>query len=109
MTRRTLDPRYHWIDSSTGWLLMWDISVIGKVDNTGAWRVDWRGHRHGGQMRSPAQARRFMERWLAARRPLPPRCKRQKRSEVRHISKVLERRLQLHCLPPHERTEELAF
>lgn len=65
-------PRYTWNHNRGDWLLFWEGNVVATVTDGGKFSVTWRGHQHSGFVRSAALARKFIDRWLAARPPLPP-------------------------------------
>lgn len=68
----TLRPRYDWQPTRSGWALSWRGSVVAGVEGDGVFWVSWRGFHHSGHVRSVRLAKRFIDRWLAARPPLPP-------------------------------------
>ncbi|SEL94669.1 hypothetical protein SAMN05428989_2951 [Pseudoxanthomonas sp. GM95] len=67
-----IEPRYNWQASRGGWALFWKGSMVAGVEPDGVHWVTWRGIRHSGHIRSVKLARRCIDRWLAARPPLPP-------------------------------------
>lgn len=69
-------PQYSWQRSTNGWLLMWRGSAVAGVEGDGVYWVRWREVSHSGHLRSVSLARRFIDRWLAARPPWAPVKKR---------------------------------
>lgn len=52
--------------------MLWEGNIVAKVEEGGQFWGSRRRIRHRGGVRSARLARRFIERWLAARPPLPP-------------------------------------
>lgn len=59
---------YAWRRAAGITLLMWHGQAVGAVYPGGRYWLRWRRKEHAGMAASPAQAMRFMARWLAARR-----------------------------------------
>ncbi len=71
-TPRAMPMRYAWRLNAGVWLLVWDGETVGAVYPGGRYWLRWRRREHAGTAASPAQARRFMARWLYARRDAAP-------------------------------------
>ena len=75
VTRRALQAmpmRYAWRLNAGVWLLVWDGETVGAVYPGGQYWLKWRRREYAGTAASPAQARRFMTRWVGARRQVAP-------------------------------------
>lgn len=62
----------HWIEFDDCARLYWNRGWVATVTAGGAVTICWGEFEHGGQAASQAQGRRFVERWVAARRSWPP-------------------------------------
>lgn len=69
---RAMPVRYAWRPSAGVWLLVWNGETVGAVYPGGRYWLRWRRREHAGTAASPAQARRFMTRWLDAQRDAAP-------------------------------------
>lgn len=65
---RAIPMAYAWRRSAGITLLMWKGQAVGAVYPGGRYWLRWRRMEHAGTAASPAQAMRFMARWLAVRR-----------------------------------------
>ena len=70
-----LPPQCRWIDWDAGYATVeWNfgcVAAIRQKDGFVETRVTWRQREHYGRAASMAQARRFVERWISARRGFP--------------------------------------
>jgi len=64
---RTIPLLYDWRPCAGVTLLIWKGKTVGAVYPGGRYRLTWRRREYTGQAASPAQARRFIARWLLAR------------------------------------------
>ncbi|NYZ61576.1 hypothetical protein [Luteimonas deserti] len=69
---RAVPMRYAWRAGAGVTLLLWNGETVGAVYPGGRYWLRWRRREHTGTAASPAQARRFMARWLDARRNAAP-------------------------------------
>lgn len=69
---RAMPMQYRWSPCAGVTLLMWKGQAVGGVYPDGRYWLKWRRRQHAGTAASAAQARRFMTRWLAARRQAAP-------------------------------------
>lgn len=69
---KKLSPQYKWSLSQGIAFLMWQGQAIGAVHCDGRFWVKWRGKEHQGKAGSQAQGKRFMQRWLTARKHPQP-------------------------------------
>lgn len=68
----------HWIEFDDCARLYWHRGWVATVTADGQVTIRWGEVEHGGQAASQAQGRRFVERWVAARRSWPPTGRTQK-------------------------------
>ncbi|KLJ02539.1 hypothetical protein [Luteimonas sp. FCS-9] len=68
----TMPHAYRWSACDGVALLTWRGQAVGAVYPNGRYWLRWRRREHAGTAASPAQARRFMTRWLHARRDAAP-------------------------------------
>lgn len=69
---RAIPMLYRWSPCAGITMLMWKGQAIGAIYPDGRYWLKWRRRQHAGTAASPAQAKRFMSRWLAARRHAAP-------------------------------------
>ncbi|MCD9095401.1 hypothetical protein LU699_06680 [Luteimonas fraxinea] len=69
---RTIPLLYDWRVCAGVTLLMWKGKTVGAVYPGGRYWLKWRRREYAGTAASPAQAKRFMARWVGARRHTAP-------------------------------------
>ena len=71
-TPRAMPPLYEWRACAGVIMLMWKGKAVGAVYPSGRYWLRWRRREYAGIAASPAQAKRFMARWVGARRHTVP-------------------------------------
>jgi len=69
---RTIPMQYAWSVCAGVTLLMWKGQAVGAVYPDGRYWLKWQRREHAGTAASPKQAKRFMARWVHARRHRAP-------------------------------------
>jgi|GEM_PF-1531604 len=69
---RAMPMPYAWTPCAGMTLLTWNGHAVGGVHADGRWWLRWRRRQLGGAAGSERQARRFIARWLHARRDRAP-------------------------------------
>ncbi len=69
---RAVPMDYDWCACGGRSLLTWKGRTVGVVHADGRYWLRWRRREHSGHAATPAQARRFIARWLHARRHRAP-------------------------------------
>lgn len=69
---RSIPLLYEWRACAGVMMLMWKGKAVGAVYPGGRYWLKWRRREYAGTAASPAQARRFMARWIGARRNAAP-------------------------------------
>ena len=69
---RSIPLLYEWRACAGVMMLMWKGKAVGAVYPGGQYWLKWRRREYAGTAASPAQARRFMTRWVGARRQVAP-------------------------------------
>lgn len=69
-------PAYHWIEGDGRALLRFNFRMVASVKPAGdryMVAISWQGREHGGLVGSLDQGRRYVERWVDARKGFPTR------------------------------------
>lgn len=69
---RTIPLLYEWRACAGVTMLMWKGKAVGAVYPSGRYWLKWRRRAYAGTAASPAQAKRFIARWIVARRNTAP-------------------------------------
>lgn len=69
---RMIPLSYEWRACAGVMMLMWKGKAVGAVYPSGRYWLKWRRREYAGTAASPAQAKRFMARWIRARRSAAP-------------------------------------
>ena len=69
---RAIPLLYAWRMCAGVTMLMWKGKAVGAVYPNGRYWLKWRRREYVGTAASPAQAKRFMTRWIGARRNAAP-------------------------------------